>query len=435
MTALDDTQRHGLDLMEATGLPSGTLYPTLIRLERAGVVQAHWQAGRRVYSPDQSAQHTNHQQVDRPINSADHNAHQQAGRHNNSADHNADHPDLKTNGLPAILVAAVLAWATLIRDPAARMPDFQVYLGAVDGLRHGASLYDFARDNAPFTYPPFAGVLFRPLTWPPTIAVQVAWTVATIATVLWLARKTGAKALILMLSAPIASDLRYGQVSLFLAAIVVLDVLRPSRAHGVLVGLAAAVKLTPLIFIPMLWATGRRRAAVIAAGTFAGCGAIGAAVLPSDSWRFWTTEMFHVSRLGAITSVGNQSLNGALMRLDVPMRAAIALVLGGVIAVLALRRAARATSPLEALIVVGSASIVLSPVSWTHHQVWLVLAVLLPMPTLGRIAVAAIMLLPVTALAGPLWSNARLILAVLVAVALPVRRRAAARAEPPVRWW
>jgi alpha-1,2-mannosyltransferase len=390
LRAAPTTEHHALDLLRTTGLSSGTLYPTLIRLERTGLVQAHWHAGRRVYRAGDSPQPATRE---------------------------------RTTWLPAILIATVLAWTTLHRAAAARMPDFQVYLGAVDGLRHDASLYDFARDNAPFTYPPFAGILFWPLTWPPTLAVQIAWTVATIATVLWLARKTGAKALILMLSAPIASDLRYGQISLFLAALVALDVLRPSRAQGVLIGLAAAIKLTPLIFIPMLWVTGRRRAAVIAAGTFGVCGAIGAAVLPGDSWRFWTTEMFHVSRLGNITSVGNQSLNGALMRLDTPMRSAVALVIGGVIAILALRRAARAASPLEALIVVGAASIVLSPVSWTHHQVWLVLAVLLPIPKLGKAAVAAIMLLPLTALGGPLWSNARLILAVLVAVAMPVTAR------------
>jgi alpha-1,2-mannosyltransferase len=396
------TEHHALDLVRITGLPSGTLYPTLVRLERTGLVRARWHAGRRVYRAGDSAQ---------------------------------PEPSERPSWLPAILIATVLAWMTLHRDAAARMPDFQVYLGAVDGLRHGASLYDFARDNAPFTYPPFAGVLFWPLTWPPTLAVQTAWTVATIATVLWLARKTGAKALILMLSAPIASDLRYGQVSLFLAALVALDVLRPSRAQGVLVGVAAAIKLTPLIFIPMLWVTGRRRAAVFAAGTFAVCGAIGAAVLPGDSWRFWTTEMFHVSRLGNITSVGNQSLNGALMRLDAPMRPALALAAGGVVAILALRRAARAASPLEALIVVGAASVVLSPVSWTHHQVWLVLAVLLPIPRLGKVAVAAIMLLPVTALDDPLWSNARLILAMLVAAALPTTQRTRSCASPHrIRW-
>lgn len=407
VTALRDhptADHHGLDLLRETGLSPGTLYPELIRLQRSGYVTSGWHDGRRVYRFDGG----------KPAIGI--------GREETQRQEQAD----KTAWLLATTIAVVLAWVTLNRDPAARMPDFQVYIGAVDGLRHGAGLYDFARDNAPFTYPPFAGLLFWPLTSAPTHTVQIAWTLATIATVCWLARATATEhpamlALILMLSAPVSSDLRYGQVSLFLAAIVTRDVLRLSRAQGVLIGLAAAIKLTPLIFIPMLWVTGRRRAAVTAAGTFAASGALAAAALPHDSWRFWTTEIFRVSRLGNITSVGNQSLNGALMRLEIPQRPAIVLVVGGIVAALALRRAARAGDPLQALIVVGAASIVLSPVSWTHHQIWLALAVLLANRNLGRAAIAAIMLLPVTALGGPLCGDARLILATLVAVAIPVR--------------
>lgn len=36
--------RYGLDLMRGTGLPSGTLYPMLARLVRAGWLEAHWEA-------------------------------------------------------------------------------------------------------------------------------------------------------------------------------------------------------------------------------------------------------------------------------------------------------------------------------------------------------------------------------------------------------
>src|SRR5918997_1873980 len=35
--------RYGLQLMQDTGLPSGTLYPILVRLERAGWVESHWE--------------------------------------------------------------------------------------------------------------------------------------------------------------------------------------------------------------------------------------------------------------------------------------------------------------------------------------------------------------------------------------------------------
>jgi hypothetical protein len=65
-------------------------------------------------------------------------------------------------------------------------------------------------------------------------------------------------------------------------------------------------------------------------------------------------------------------------------------------------------------------------VSWTHHQVWLVLAALLPARGPGWLRriwpelVLAVMLLPVTALGPPLWSNARLLLATSAAALLPL---------------
>jgi alpha-1,2-mannosyltransferase len=279
------------------------------------------------------------------------------------------------------------------------------------------------------------------------VALQLAWTMATIVTVAALAlllgrRAAPAYALLLVLSAPVSSDLKYGQVSLFLAALIAVDLLalRRSRWQGLLIGLAAAIKLTPLIFIPLLWLAGRRRAAVLAAATFAGCGALAGLALPADSWRFWTTEVSHVSRLGYITSVGNQSLNGALLRLELsaPLRSAIVLVAGGAIAALALHRAAglaRAGDWFSALVLTGAASVVLSPVSWTHHQIWLVLAALLPVcgPAWARRAwpalVLVVMLLPVPALGPPLWSNARLLLAITIAALLPLAPRAL-----PSRW-
>jgi PadR family transcriptional regulator PadR len=36
--------RFGFDIMEATGLPSGSVYPALRRLERDGLAQSRWEA-------------------------------------------------------------------------------------------------------------------------------------------------------------------------------------------------------------------------------------------------------------------------------------------------------------------------------------------------------------------------------------------------------
>ena len=346
------------------------------------------------------------------------------------------------------VTAALATAAAAFGKPAdARLTDLSVYLGAVSGLADGASLYAFSRGAAPFTYPPFAALLVTPLTWLPVGAVQVAWTMATLAAVAGLAAlvtrrrdstATAVVALALVLSAPVSSDVKYGQVSLFLAVLVAADFLALRRTpwHGALIGLAAAVKLTPLIFIPLLWFAGRRTAAVVAGAAFAGCAAIGAAALPGDSWAYWTDKIFQADRLGYIDGVGNQSLNGALLRLGIAAdaRSTLVVAIGGTVAVAALIRAvrlARRDDWLSAVIVVGAASVVLSPVSWTHHQIWLVLAVLLPVAgaqSLWRAAVLIIMILPVPALGPPLFSESRLLLAIAVAALLPIAH--AARPEP-----
>jgi len=42
LLAAPDADRYGLEIMRDTGLASGTLYPILVRLERAGWVTAAW---------------------------------------------------------------------------------------------------------------------------------------------------------------------------------------------------------------------------------------------------------------------------------------------------------------------------------------------------------------------------------------------------------
>jgi alpha-1,2-mannosyltransferase len=417
---------HGLDLMRDTGMTSGALYPTLVRLERAGLVESRPAGpGRRIYLLTADG-------VTRlePLPRAE---------------------TRRARGtrwwLPALVVAAIESMAALSRPAGDRLADLGVYVDAVTGLRHGASLYDFvSAQDAPFTYPPFAGLVFWPLTFAPTPALRLGWTGATLATVVALSvllartadppwrHRAPVIAAVLFESAPVSSDLRFGQVSVGLAALVALDLLalRGWRHHGALIGVAAAVKLTPLIFIPLLWFAGRRRAATVAAGTFAACGVLGWIALPADSRRFWGTELWHVDRLGHITSTGNQSLHGALLRLGVdgPAGSLLVLVVAGSAAAIALRRAARSGRRgdwLSAVTVVGAASTVLSPVSWTHHQLWTVLGAMLPVrgPARARLAwrvsVLGVMILPVAAAGGPGWGNARLLAAVAVACVVPLR--------------
>jgi alpha-1,2-mannosyltransferase len=366
------------------------------------------------------------------------------------------------------VVAGAQAWGGIDRHAVDRFPDLQVYLGAVRLWREGGSLYDFAAVNtgAPFTYPPFAGLVFHPLTTIPFGIVAALWCVASIAVVLTIAvmavqhspwRDLGAAAvtvvlLVLLVSAPVSSNIRFGQISVFLVALLLMDLLKvvPERFQGIATGVAAAIKLTPLIFVPYLWCAGRRRAAVTAAGTFAAC--VGAAwlIVPGESTRFWFTEIWNVDRVGNIATGGNQALNGALLRWELPDRVrSIAVLLGGgTVVVLALLRAVRAHrngDSLTAAVIVGVAGLVVSPVSWTHHQVWLVLAAL---PTVGAACirngsgrwwwpatVLVIMLLPVTSVGADLpgrgiTGNARLWLAVAVAAVVPF---AATRRPEPAR--
>ncbi len=47
LSAIRDGVRYGLDIVARTGLPSGTVYPTLGRLKKAGLVRAHWEDQRQ----------------------------------------------------------------------------------------------------------------------------------------------------------------------------------------------------------------------------------------------------------------------------------------------------------------------------------------------------------------------------------------------------
>jgi DNA-binding PadR family transcriptional regulator len=47
LEALAAGYQHGFDVMDATGLPSGTVYPVLRRLELEGLVRSRWEKAER----------------------------------------------------------------------------------------------------------------------------------------------------------------------------------------------------------------------------------------------------------------------------------------------------------------------------------------------------------------------------------------------------
>src|SRR5690606_17865660 len=163
----------------------------------------------------------------------------------------------------------------------------------------------------------------------------------------------------------------FGQVNAVLLMLVLADavflVRRGSRFAGIGVGLATAIKLTPGIFILYLLVTRRLRATVVAAGTAAGATLLAALVAPDESRVFWTEALWNTDRVGDLSYISIQSLQGMLARLD-PVDPSRAVWLAGVVAVLAawawrVRRA----DLLTGVALTGVVGGVVSPVTWIHH--------------------------------------------------------------------
>jgi alpha-1,2-mannosyltransferase len=335
-----------------------------------------------------------------------------------------------------------------------RLPDLHVYVTAVSSFVHGTSLYGLHGSlRSGFTYPPFAGLVLLPLAAVPEALTRAAWTALTIlaatGTALIVARalprRLGPVAVVwpvltalALASKPIQSNLRFGQVSVFLTLAVLADVvaLDGHRWQGTLTGLAAAIKLTPLLFIPYLWLIGRRRAAALAAGVFAGATGIGLAVFPHDSALFWGGYLWHESHGLPLAEGGNQSIYAVLLRAGAhgATLAGLWVALGTIVAVLGLWRARAAWlggQRLFSLAVVGCVSILVSPISWTHHQLWILLAaagVFAANASVDLLIAALVILLMVIGLPGVqhagaagrwLALNYRAALAAAVACALP----------------
>ena len=146
--------------------------------------------------------------------------------------------------------------------------------------------------------------------------------------------------------------------------------------QGVLVGVAAAVKLTPLVLVPYLLLVGKRRAAAWAAGTFAVCEGVAFLGSPSSSSTYWTKDLFNASRAGGIVYISDQNLRTMLDRLHhamVPDSLGWALgALVGIVCILVAAAAYRRSSPMLGLLVCEATGLVISPITWVHHLVWVV---------------------------------------------------------------
>ncbi|MCF6426776.1 MULTISPECIES: glycosyltransferase 87 family protein [Amycolatopsis] len=303
--------------------------------------------------------------------------------------------------------------------------DSAVYRAGAITLLHGEPLYDANTlppepwwALLPFTYPPTAALLFVPLA---ILPVQIAWGVLTAISVLAMAlvvrvaigslptppavrrwwsspaRATLLFSLVMLGLEPVWRTIFLGQINLILMAVVVLDVLvittRNSRWGGVLVGIASAVKLTPLVFVAHLFLTGRRREAFRAFGVFLGLQLLMLALIPGDTIRYWTKTISDTGRIGPVHWAGNQSLNGLMNRLTdlAPWASKAALGVAALLAIPAvwlMLRFHRRGQALAALLVTAFFGLLASPISWSHHWVWAVPLIVLLVSRLPQATLA-----------------------------------------------
>jgi len=306
-----------------------------------------------------------------------------------------------------LLVTCVAVGLTMHLAVNHRNFDIRVYVGAVTSWADGGDLYAYGIGNRHlgFTYPPFAALLMVPMTLVPRVVVIVANAslIAVAAAVVTrmcvcgsrLAARYGALLTtafalpVAMLLQPLRDTLGFGQVNLFLAVLVLADLValrRGSRWAGVGAGLATAIKLTPGLFVVFLLLVGERRAARNGVLAAAAATLATAVVVPGTSWTYWTSALFDSSRIGHHDDAANQSIGGVLARLSDsqhlptgPWLLAVAIVLP--LGLSRARRAWRRGDDLAAYALVGLTAGLVSPITWVHHLIWLVPALVVIVDT------------------------------------------------------
>jgi alpha-1,2-mannosyltransferase len=300
------------------------------------------------------------------------------------------------------LVSSALAVAGALSLAIGKLQlDIAVYLMGARNLVDGR-LYSVGLPNPPhlpFTYPPFAALVFGPLLAMPERGAQVTWALVNVVALFGLvalsvrAARPGLDgagivrwSMVLMAPAywiePVRLTFGFGQVNIVLAVLVLGDLTgylrlgRRTLPRGVMVGIAAAVKLVPLVFIPYLFVTRQTRAAWVSVATFVGCAAAAAVTDPRVSWDYWTRYAVDAKRIGGVFYISNQSLRGAADRLDHRVvstgliTAASAAVV--VVGVLVAAWAYRTSSSYLGVLVCAATGLLASPITWAHHMVWVV---------------------------------------------------------------
>jgi alpha-1,2-mannosyltransferase len=297
----------------------------------------------------------------------------------------------------AVANFAVIAWflLTFRRGLSADVYriDLDVYRLGATVWRHGGRLYGqlpalrFGRHHLPFTYPPIAAIVLTPFALVPFGLAGAAMTMLTIAA-LALVLVVTLRSLdvrphkhlicallpVALVLEPVRSTLDYGQINVLLMVLVVLDCLvrTPRWPRGMLVGIAAAIKLTPAAFVLFFLLRGDRRAALTAGVSFLCATGAGFLLAWRDSVQFWTATVVDTGRIGGIMFAANQSIKAFLVRLGIHPGALwlpLAVALLGMTAV-AMHRAFADGRPTWALGLNAFGALPAAPISWSHHWVW-----------------------------------------------------------------
>lgn len=283
--------------------------------------------------------------------------------------------------------------------------DMRVYVAGADALLQGKSLYDSVDIRStsglvlPFTYSPFAAVVFIPFALLPikvTLAIWTALCVASLAgisylTALRVPALAGKKtqdwatweiaAVIFAVGAfaePINQNLDVAQVNLILVFVIMYDTVNRTKYAGFATGMAAGFKVIPGIFIVFMLVTKRWADFGRACLGFFVTLVIGSFFGIDNVWRYWTSELFQTDRVGDVARLSNLSIRGVIARsfpgqYDTAVWFVIAVAIVTVGFVIAAKWWTR--SRLVSAMVIGLVSLLVSPISWPHHWVWLVPAV------------------------------------------------------------
>lgn len=316
----------------------------------------------------------------------------------------------------AAFAAVVLSWVVydvLSGRGGALIPvDLKVY--RIGGLivRHQAPYFDPHRYNPlygwpgygalqlKFTYPPFAALVFAVISivpMKPLVVLSVIANMAALVFALWCLfgglgyagrRRLGAALLgaaATLWLQPVIRTIYLGQINLLLMAMILWDLCQPDTTasgrrrwwKGFATGIAAGIKLVPLVFVPYLLITRKFREAAMTVAGFLCTVLLGFAILPHDSAKWWLHGMVlgDGQRTGFIGWAGNQSLRAVVTRLSGSVAAgghawAIAAVFALIAGLTAAWFFERAGHHVVAILATALTGLLISPVSWDHHWVW-----------------------------------------------------------------